>query len=234
MKRTFLVASCKPWGEVTFESLKTSFPGDTWIYVSDRESLLSVSSSTVIDKIFFVHWNWLVPESLTSKVECLCLHMTDLPYGRGGSPLQNLILRGHKETVLSVFRMESSLDSGPIYLKEPFALHGSAHEIYIRMSNQAGLMFKTILDLDLMPTHQVGNPVYFQRRKPQQSQIPLRTSLEALFDFIRMLDAPTYPHAFLEYGNLRVEFRDACFVDGTFTASVSISELKSGDYGGQR
>ena len=34
--------------------------------------------------------------------------MTDLPYGRGGSPLQNLIIRGFESTKISAieFKME--------------------------------------------------------------------------------------------------------------------------------
>ena len=44
--------------------------------------------------------------------------MTDLPYGRGGSPLQNLIINGHKETMMSALRCVQELDAGPIYLKK--------------------------------------------------------------------------------------------------------------------
>ena len=45
--------------------------------------------------------------------------MTDLPYGRGGSPLQNLIVRGHKHTMISAIKCVKELDAGPIYLKKP-------------------------------------------------------------------------------------------------------------------
>ena len=43
--------------------------------------------------------------------------MTDLPYGRGGSPLQNLIARGFLETKISAILVEKQLDAGPVYLK---------------------------------------------------------------------------------------------------------------------
>ena len=45
--------------------------------------------------------------------------MTDLPYGRGGSPLQNLIKKNHKSTMLSAIECQDNLDSGDIYLKNP-------------------------------------------------------------------------------------------------------------------
>ena len=43
--------------------------------------------------------------------------MTDLPFGRGGSPLQNLIERGIKQTKISAIKCVKELDGGDIYLK---------------------------------------------------------------------------------------------------------------------
>ncbi|MBL8995013.1 MAG: methionyl-tRNA formyltransferase, partial [Spirochaetia bacterium] len=82
--------------------------------------------------IFFPHWSFIIPSSIYEKFECIVFHMTDLPYGRGGSPLQNLILRGHKKTMLSALRVIGELDSGPVYLKRELMLEGAAHEIFSR------------------------------------------------------------------------------------------------------
>ena len=49
---------------------------------------------------------------------------TDLPYGRGGTPLQNLILRGHQNTKLSAFKLVDEMDAGPIYLKADLFFRG--------------------------------------------------------------------------------------------------------------
>ena len=58
--------------------------------------------------------------------------MTDLPYGRGGSPLQNLIQRGHNTTMLTALRCNEGCDTGDIYLKRSLSLCGTAEEIFIR------------------------------------------------------------------------------------------------------
>ena len=58
--------------------------------------------------------------------------MTDLPYGRGGTPLQNLIIRGHSETMISAIRCEKKIDAGPVYLKKKLSLDGTAEKIYLR------------------------------------------------------------------------------------------------------
>ena len=41
--------------------------------------------------------------------------MTDVPYGRGGSPLQNLIVRGYSEIKLTVLQMVKAFDAGLVY-----------------------------------------------------------------------------------------------------------------------
>ena len=56
--------------------------------------------------------------------------MTDLPYGRGGSPLQNLIMMGKRNTKLTAFKCVKKLDSGPIYLKKKLSLDGNLEEIF--------------------------------------------------------------------------------------------------------
>ena len=58
-------------------------------------------------------------------------------------------------------------------------------------------------------TPQTGAPVVFRRRTPRESRLPKNAVGAALYDLIRMLDAPTYPKAFLECGRLRLEFDHA-------------------------
>lgn len=45
---------------------------------------------------------------------------------------------------------------------------------------------------------QEGDPVVFKRRKPEQSDMSGLEKLEEIFDYIRMLDADGYPHAYIE------------------------------------
>ncbi|MDC0865587.1 methionyl-tRNA formyltransferase, partial [bacterium] len=76
--------------------------------------------------IFFPHWSNIIKEDIYKNYNCIIFHMTDLPYGRGGSPLQNLIIRGHKDTMITAIRCMKGLDAGPIYIKKPLSLEGSA------------------------------------------------------------------------------------------------------------
>ena len=175
--------------------------------------------------IFFLHWSWKVPAEIIGRQECVCFHMTDVPYGRGGSPLQNLIVRGHRATKLTALRMTETFDAGPVYLKRPLSLEGSAEEILIRASELSAEMIVTIIDRRPIPRDQSGPVTVFRRRTPAESLIPTAASLGALHDFIRMLDAEGYPHAFLEHGGFRYEFSRAARYDGRITADVTITPL---------
>ena len=154
--------------------------------------------------------------------ECVCFHMTDLPYGRGGSPLQNLILEEKKHTQVTALRMIEEMDAGPIYAKRPMSLEGRAEEIYLRAGNLCWEMIQWIINNDPVPEPQHGQPTRFPRRKPEQSELPLQVSLSQLYDFIRMLDAPTYPLAFIDYGDFRLEFSNPQLSENVLEARVMI------------
>ena len=105
--------------------------------------------------IFFPHWSEIVPSSLFDKYECVCFHMTDVPYGRGGSPLQNLIVRGHKNTVISALKMNRDIDAGPVYMKRELELSGSALTIFKRSAPIYFEMITQIIAKEITPTEQV-------------------------------------------------------------------------------
>jgi methionyl-tRNA formyltransferase len=208
MSRHYLVAAIKPWNIEAFKRRSKDLPG-TWRLISCPQELITVATDISPRYIFFPHWSWRVPAEVWGRNECVCFHMTDLPYGRGGSPLQNLIARGHTHTVLSALRMADELDAGPIYLKRQLSLAGRAEEIYLRAAELVYDLIDEIVVNEPMPTAQQGKVTIFRRRTPDESRVPSDTCAAALYDFIRMLDAPTYPKAFIEWGGLRVEFDHA-------------------------
>jgi len=82
--------------------------------------------------------------------------MTDLPYGRGSSPLQNLILNGHHETKISAIKGEDGIDTRGVYIKKALNLEGSANEIFTKASFIIEDMIKEILINNLNPLIQLG------------------------------------------------------------------------------
>lgn len=220
-KGIYVVASCKPWHKPFFDEVSAAHPAN-WIYVSDRKELEQTLSVCTPRYIFFLHWNWIVPAEIWRAHECVCFHMTDVPYGRGGSPLQNLILAGHAQTMLTALRMVEEMDAGPVYTKRPLQLDGSAEEIYIRAGKLSAEVIQWMISNTPVPTPQEGEVVIFKRRKPEQSGLPSMGNLKNIYDFIRMLDAEGYPRAFIEHGGYIISFRNAKLVDGQVVADVDI------------
>jgi methionyl-tRNA formyltransferase len=148
--------------------------------------------------------------------------MTDVPYGRGGSPLQNLIVRGHRDTNLSALRMVEELDAGPIYAKTSLSLAGTAEEIYLEAGRKSLEIAQWIAAEEPEPAPQQGEAVVFKRRAPHESVLPEKGNPSTLYDHIRMLDAPGYPLAFVEHGDFRIEFFHADLENGEVHANVVI------------
>lgn len=222
----YLIAAHHQWNEGMAGSLSER-TGQYFEQISHKNELEADLLSRLSPRyIFFPHWSHIIPESVFARYESVIFHMTDVPFGRGGSPLQNLITRGIYETQISALRCERNFDAGPVYLKTPLSLYGSAEEIYIRARGLVEDMIAEIVRNEPTPTLQEGEIVTFPRRKPEQGNLADVRGLDQAFDHIRMLDAEGYPHAFIEAGNLRFEFtRAARRTDGVY-ADVRILEIK--------
>jgi methionyl-tRNA formyltransferase len=170
--------------------------------------------------VFFPHWSWIIPDEILDDFQCVVFHMTDLPYGRGGSPLQNLIVRGIKETVVSAIKCVKELDAGPIYLKMPLTLEGTAQEILDRASIVIQQMIIKIVDGQAVLKDQVGNVVSFKRRVADEGDLSHLETTDQIYDHIRMLDADNYPSAFIKIDNFRLDFSSVKNVDGNIEAVV--------------
>ena len=226
---SYVVVGSKSWSRHVFEDVISKRPGH-WHFVDSQDQLTGEYLKGLSPRfVFFLHWSRKVPSEIVNNYECVCFHMTDVPYGRGGSPLQNLIARGHGSTKLSALRMTDEIDAGPVYLKEELSLAGSAEEIYLRANYLAAQMIDTIIRERPKPAAQTGEVVAFTRRKPDESEIRDTASLLTLYDFIRMLDAEGYPRAFITHRGFRYEFNGAQLEDGRITANVIITEARETD-----
>ena len=203
----YILVTSKPWHKDLFKKLAEYKKEIKWVLI-DNENLFVLSELKKINpkKIFIPHWSKIIPKEIYNNYECILFHMTDLPFGRGGSPLQNLIINGYKKTKISAIRVEKGIDTGPIYLKRNLLLNGSARDIFLRASETIFEMIDEILKKGPYPIEQVGVPTYFKRRKPDQSNISNLDKLNTIYDYIRMLDCEGYPNACLELNGIVYEF----------------------------
>lgn len=78
----------------------------------------------------------------------LNLHFSLLPAWRGAAPVQHAILRGDEITGASVFAIEPSLDSGPVYgsFTEPIAPTDTAGDLLARLAYSGAELLLSCLD----------------------------------------------------------------------------------------
>ena len=132
-----IIATIKSWNIRHAQALQKQYQGihEMVVYTQKEEFTADNVRNFKPDYILLPHWSYIMPREIFENWECVVFHMTDLPYGRGGSPLQNLIVRGHRETMISALRMTEQVDGGPIYMKHALSLEGSAQEILMRCSD---------------------------------------------------------------------------------------------------
>ena len=118
-----IIATIKSWNIENSKILKDKLKSSYEVHIIDnKEDLNTDIISSVNPKfIFFPHWSWIIPKEIYDNFECVVFHMTDLPFGRGGSPLQNLIINKVYDTKISAIKVDGGLDTGPIYMKKDFS-----------------------------------------------------------------------------------------------------------------
>jgi len=212
--QNIIIATIKEWNIQNYFELKNKYQSkyNFHIFTSKEELNIEIINKINPKYIFFPHWSWIIPDEIYTSYESIVFHMTDLPYGRGGSPLQNLIMNEVYDTKISAIKVEEGLDAGDIYLKEDFNISkGSAQELFTTASNIIfEEMIPKFLDTCLQAVPQSGNITTFKRRTKNESNINTvkNPSVNKLYDFIRMLDAEGYPKAYIDLGNIKIELSD--------------------------
>ena len=221
---TIVVLSEKNWNTRTLKVLEKSLPDYNWVLIKSKDDFTYSNLERHNPRYVFIpHWSYIIPKKIFEKFECILFHMTDLPYGRGGSPLQNLITRGFDRTMISALRVVEELDAGPIYLKQPLSLLGTAEEIFMRANKIIEQMIVTIISNNLLSVEQQGTPEVFKRRTPEMSSINEINELGKMFDHIRMLDAEGYPKAYFVTDHFKFEITRASLkANETILADVRI------------
>ena len=172
--------------------------------------------------IFFPDWSWKVPEKIVKNFKCVCFHEAPLPKFRGGSPLQNQIIRGKIKTKTTAFIMNEKIDAGDIILQKNLSLEGSIQEIFSRMSENDYSLILKIMNGRYKRKKQSGKPTTYSRRKPKESELKsLNHSIRYLYNFIRMLEDP-YPNAFIRIGKQKLIFKKAIYNNKKLSLEVKI------------
>ena len=217
-----VIACSKNWFKYDLISKKL---GESSLHIISQKDQLNADFLEKLDPkyIFFPHWNWIVPNNIFDMYECIVFHTAPLPFGRGGSPIQNLIRLGHKSAPVCAIKMSDVIDGGPVYLRKEVSLDGNISDIFARINPLINDMILDICENQIIPTPQEGEVFEFNRLKESDNELRPDYSISQLYDHIRMVDGLDYPKAHIFLGDNIIEFHSAEFKEGELIARVKIS-----------
>jgi N-acetylneuraminate synthase len=148
----------------------------------------------------------------------LVVHASELPKGRGFSPLTWQVIEGRNEIPVCLLEAVDEADAGPVIYCD--RLHFEGHELIGEMRADLGQMHielcRRFLDAPapLEGAPQRGEPTVYRRRRPEDSRLNPERRITDQFDLLRTVDNDLYPAIFEHRGRgyrLAIEKHDAAF-----------------------
>lgn len=198
---TILTDNSKSWFVPFGNELKTELEksGNDVIYIFDKNEIREgdicfiLSCTRIIDEEF-----------LKRNKNNIVVHASDLPDGKGFSPLQWQILEGKNEIVLTLFEVAAKVDAGPYYQKDKLVLKGT--ELYDELRSMLGLkiiemcIYYVNNRADLKPIEQSGEETFYKRRTVKDDEIDPQKSIAGQFNHFRIADNDKFPLYFKHLG----------------------------------
>lgn len=163
------------------------------------------------DLLFVAGLSQLLRGELMSvpRLGCVGFHPTPLPYGRGRAPIVWLTYDGTPGAV-SFFLIDEGVDSGPIFVQEPFAVGAESTAADVIESACAAIAraldrwLPRLREGEFDPVPQDESEAsYFGRRSPEDGLIDWHQSADSIHRLVRAAGRP-YPGAYTYAGGARL------------------------------
>lgn len=158
--------------------------------ISNGDICFILSCSKIINKEF-----------LLRNKHNIVVHASDLPLGKGFSPLQWQILENNEEIVLTLFEAAEIADAGPFYLKDKIKFSGI--ELYNEMRTLLAekiieMCINYVRNLDgLIPVEQAGKESFYRKRNEDDDRVDPEKSIAEQFNHFRIADNDNFPLWFI-------------------------------------
>ena len=127
------------------------------------------------------------------------VHESDLPKGRGWSPLTWQVLEGKDEIPVCLIEASPDVDSGDIIFRQLIRLQGS--ELVDDLRKEQGRVTEELCmkyirgysEGSLVQTKQTGGWSFYPRRTPEDSEIDVTKTVAEQFQLFRVADNVRYP-----------------------------------------
>lgn len=157
------------------------------------------------DIVFILSYHQIISKTfLEQHKHNLVIHASNLPKGKGWSPMFWQILEGKNEIVFSMFEADEKADNGDIYLQKTLQLSGL--ELYDELRDrQAKMCEKMCLEFlakypNIDAEKQEGDESFYSKRLPKDSELDIKSSLESQFNLLRIVSNEEFPAFFYKDG----------------------------------
>ena len=134
----------------------------------------------------------------------LIVHESNLPSGKGWSPLTWQILEGENKIPVTLIEATDSFDSGEIYLQKNLVLKG--HELVNELRDLQGtatidIILEFITNIKtIQSVKQIGEETFYPRRNHSNSELDIHKTISEQFNLLRVVDNDRYPAFFIKDG----------------------------------
>ena len=153
------------------------------------------------DIVFLLGYTKILSNEFLKKNKLtLVIHESDLPNGKGFSPLQWQIIQGKSEIIFSLIKASEKVDSGDIFLQSKVIFDGTELYEEIRKKQAEATKSLIIKFLNDYPYNkskkQEGSGYFFLRRTKADGELNISKTLEENFNLLRIGNNDLWPSFF--------------------------------------
>lgn len=176
--------------------------------INDQEVIEALKEHE-IDWLFIIGWSQIAKKEVlrTPTKGCIGMHPTLLPIGRGRAAIPWVILKGLKQTGVTLFKLDEGVDTGDIigqgiiYLDE----NTTATELYKKVDAMHITLISRywndiVNDSITLNKQNEANATEWPGRKPEDGEIFSSMTMDEVDKLVRAVTHP-YPGAFYKEGD---------------------------------
>lgn len=184
------------------------------VFYHDKDRGLSdFLSKNEIDLVITIAYGKLInePSLSTPRYGWLNLHFSLLPKFRGAAPVQRAILAGENKTGITIFKLDSGMDTGPIYLQQQYDISnlntGEVLDIFAKLGALAFIEVLKDISNESTPIPQSGEASLARKVLKEEAEINWHT--EAAFNERKIRAFTPKPGAWTYFGGKRLRIEKA-------------------------
>ncbi len=153
------------------------------------------------DAVFILSYFRIIDEEFLKRNRFnLVVHESNLPKGKGWSPLFWQILKNKNVIPIVLFEAKKNIDSGNIYISDVIKLKGDELHDEIRQAQADKMVELCTMFIDsyqeIIPKRQIGKQSFFRKRIPEDSELNINKSIKDQFNLLRIVNNEEYPAFF--------------------------------------